>query len=182
MGASSIAAPATARVVNGNLEDNPFMLANGDVIEIGNTAFRFDHAERAGAPAAVASTFDVDRGRGAVDGRRQADAERAPRARAASTGVRAPEDVAAADAHPSAQPEHVPGAAANDRADAADGAAAGVDDAAAADGRFAPIAAQPQAPTLLASEPHSGPMSNMMPAAYPGQPPQGRPLMAGYPQ
>ncbi|MEO8553609.1 MAG: FHA domain-containing protein, partial [Kofleriaceae bacterium] len=29
-------------VVNGNLEDNPFMLANGDVIEIGNTTFRFD--------------------------------------------------------------------------------------------------------------------------------------------
>jgi len=29
-------------VVNGNLEDNPFMLANGDVIEIGTTTFRFD--------------------------------------------------------------------------------------------------------------------------------------------
>lgn len=29
-------------VVNGNLEDNPFMLANGDMIEIGNTTFRFD--------------------------------------------------------------------------------------------------------------------------------------------
>jgi hypothetical protein len=30
-------------VVNGNIEDNPFMLANGDLIEIGNTVFRFEH-------------------------------------------------------------------------------------------------------------------------------------------
>ncbi|HEX4353191.1 MAG TPA: FHA domain-containing protein, partial [Polyangiales bacterium] len=29
-------------VVNGNLEDHPFMLANGDAIEIGNTTFRFE--------------------------------------------------------------------------------------------------------------------------------------------
>ncbi len=29
-------------VVNGNVEDNPFMLASGDVIEIGNTVFRFE--------------------------------------------------------------------------------------------------------------------------------------------
>ncbi|HSD91188.1 MAG TPA: FHA domain-containing protein, partial [Kofleriaceae bacterium] len=29
-------------VVNGNVEDNPFMLANGDLIEIGNTVFRFE--------------------------------------------------------------------------------------------------------------------------------------------
>jgi pSer/pThr/pTyr-binding forkhead associated (FHA) protein len=29
-------------VVNGNVEDNPFMLATGDVIEIGNTVFRFE--------------------------------------------------------------------------------------------------------------------------------------------
>src|SRR5687767_3535682 len=34
-------------VVNGNLEDNPFMLANGDVIEIGNTVFRFDQPNAA---------------------------------------------------------------------------------------------------------------------------------------
>lgn len=34
-------------VVNGNLEDNPFMLANGDVIEIGNTVFRFDQPSAA---------------------------------------------------------------------------------------------------------------------------------------
>ncbi|NVB77541.1 MAG: FHA domain-containing protein [Kofleriaceae bacterium] len=31
-------------VVNGNIEDNPFMLANGDTIEIGNTVFRYEHA------------------------------------------------------------------------------------------------------------------------------------------
>jgi pSer/pThr/pTyr-binding forkhead associated (FHA) protein len=30
-------------LVNGNIEDNPFMLANGDLIEIGNTVFRFEH-------------------------------------------------------------------------------------------------------------------------------------------
>ncbi|MEO8705043.1 MAG: FHA domain-containing protein, partial [Kofleriaceae bacterium] len=30
-------------VVNGNLEDQPFMLANGDTIEIGNTTFKFDN-------------------------------------------------------------------------------------------------------------------------------------------
>ncbi|MGE5187314.1 MAG: FHA domain-containing protein [Acidobacteriota bacterium] len=29
-------------VVNGNIEDNPFMLANGDLVEIGNTIFRFE--------------------------------------------------------------------------------------------------------------------------------------------
>ena len=34
-------------VVNGNIEDNPFMLANGDTIEIGNTTFRFDHPDGA---------------------------------------------------------------------------------------------------------------------------------------
>lgn len=37
-------------VVNGNLEDNPFMLANGDVIEIGNTVFRFDQPNAAPRP------------------------------------------------------------------------------------------------------------------------------------
>lgn len=31
-------------LVNGNVEDAPFMLANGDTIEIGNTIFRFDNA------------------------------------------------------------------------------------------------------------------------------------------
>ncbi len=43
-------------VVNGNIEDNPFMLANGDVIEIGNTQFRFDLPN--GAPRAN-ETMDV---------------------------------------------------------------------------------------------------------------------------
>jgi hypothetical protein len=44
-------------VVNGNLEDNPFMLANGDAIEIGNTTFRF---EQPGVDAKQLETFDVD--------------------------------------------------------------------------------------------------------------------------
>jgi pSer/pThr/pTyr-binding forkhead associated (FHA) protein len=30
-------------LVNGNVEDQPFLLANGDTIEIGNTSFRFDN-------------------------------------------------------------------------------------------------------------------------------------------
>jgi hypothetical protein len=44
-------------VVNGNLEDNPFMLANGDLIEIGNTVFRF---EQANGPARAKDAFGVD--------------------------------------------------------------------------------------------------------------------------
>jgi pSer/pThr/pTyr-binding forkhead associated (FHA) protein len=44
-------------VVNGNLEDNPFMLANGDLIEIGNTVFRFEQANGASRPK---DSFSVD--------------------------------------------------------------------------------------------------------------------------
>jgi pSer/pThr/pTyr-binding forkhead associated (FHA) protein len=44
-------------VVNGNLEDNPFMLANGDTIEIGNTVFRFDQPNAASRPQ---RTMDID--------------------------------------------------------------------------------------------------------------------------
>lgn len=44
-------------VVNGNLEDNPFMLANGDVIEIGNTVFRFDQPNAAARPQ---PTMEID--------------------------------------------------------------------------------------------------------------------------
>jgi len=44
-------------VVNGNLEDNPFMLANGDMIEIGNTVFRFDQPNAAARPQ---RTIDID--------------------------------------------------------------------------------------------------------------------------
>jgi len=49
-------------VVNGNLEDNPFMLANGDVIEIGTTTFRFDFQQ----------TVDEPR-RGSAEGQRGVD-------------------------------------------------------------------------------------------------------------
>jgi hypothetical protein len=45
-------------VVNGNVEDNPFALANGDVIEIGNTTFRFDQASN--ASRAEPAGFDDD--------------------------------------------------------------------------------------------------------------------------
>src|ERR1041385_4131124 len=40
-------------VVNGNVEDNPFMLANGDVIEIGNTVFRFEQEKGPSRPARI---------------------------------------------------------------------------------------------------------------------------------
>jgi hypothetical protein len=46
-------------VVNGNLEDNPFMLANGDMIEIGNTVFRFDQPHAPSRPPQ--RTIDLDR-------------------------------------------------------------------------------------------------------------------------
>jgi pSer/pThr/pTyr-binding forkhead associated (FHA) protein len=45
-------------VVNGNLEDNPFMLAHSDLIEIGNTVFRFDQPNAAARPE---RTVDLDR-------------------------------------------------------------------------------------------------------------------------
>ncbi len=45
-------------VVNGNIEDNPFMLANGDTIEIGNTLMRFDQEN--GAPRAESFHVDID--------------------------------------------------------------------------------------------------------------------------
>jgi hypothetical protein len=45
-------------VVNGNLEDNPFMLATGDIIEIGNTVFRFEQPN--GEPRVSAPTYDLE--------------------------------------------------------------------------------------------------------------------------
>jgi pSer/pThr/pTyr-binding forkhead associated (FHA) protein len=45
-------------VVNGNIEDQPFLLANGDTIEIGNTSFRFDHPNGFARPQAA--TYDID--------------------------------------------------------------------------------------------------------------------------
>jgi hypothetical protein len=45
-------------VVNGNLEDHPFMLANGDAIEIGNTTFRFEQQAIDVQPS-MPETFDV---------------------------------------------------------------------------------------------------------------------------
>jgi hypothetical protein len=47
-------------LINSNLEDQPFLLANGDVIEIGNTVFRFEQANappRAKRP--VAGRYDI---------------------------------------------------------------------------------------------------------------------------
>ncbi|HSK03915.1 MAG TPA: FHA domain-containing protein, partial [Kofleriaceae bacterium] len=50
-------------LVNGNLEDQPFVLANGDLIEIGNTTFRFEQANappRAQRPVPIAGRYDVE--------------------------------------------------------------------------------------------------------------------------
>lgn len=44
-------------LVNGNIEDQPFLLANGDLIEIGNTTFRFEQA--GGTPRPAAGTYDI---------------------------------------------------------------------------------------------------------------------------
>ena len=74
-------------VVNGNLEDHPFMLANGDAIEIGNTIFRL----RAASGGLAADRRNVRRrhrrGR-AVDDRRQAVPEEASRRRHSRTSRR----------------------------------------------------------------------------------------------
>lgn len=45
-------------VVNGTIEDSPFMLANGDTIEIGNTTFRFDLPN--GPPRVSQRTYELD--------------------------------------------------------------------------------------------------------------------------
>ena len=47
-------------VVNGNIEDNPFMLATGDLIEIGNTVFRFEDA--AGPPRRSMQSYELQHG------------------------------------------------------------------------------------------------------------------------
>ncbi len=47
-------------LVNGNLEDQPFMLASGDAIEIGNTTFRFEQMNGKPRPAEHLEEHDVD--------------------------------------------------------------------------------------------------------------------------
>jgi hypothetical protein len=56
-------------VVNGNVEDHPFVLANGDQIEIGNTVFRFEHANghAAARPASVHVEIDLEPPRELLD-------------------------------------------------------------------------------------------------------------------
>jgi outer membrane biosynthesis protein TonB len=50
-------------LINGNLEDQPFVLANGDAIEIGNTVFRFEQANAPPRPpraAPMAGRYDLE--------------------------------------------------------------------------------------------------------------------------
>jgi pSer/pThr/pTyr-binding forkhead associated (FHA) protein/outer membrane biosynthesis protein TonB len=47
-------------IVNGNLEDQPFVLANADVVEIGNTTFRFEQANAPPRiPRPIAGRYDI---------------------------------------------------------------------------------------------------------------------------
>jgi pSer/pThr/pTyr-binding forkhead associated (FHA) protein len=77
-------------LVNGALEDRPFRLANGDLIEIGNTVFRFEQ-EGAHSPVAtpIAGTHDLDdEERSTVAGTPIGAAGTPPRPAAASAGGR----------------------------------------------------------------------------------------------
>ncbi len=76
-------------VVNGNLEDNPFMLANGDVIEIGNTAFRFDQPNAASRPERTVDLGQDDEEPSTVAGKPPRPAEPPP-ASVAEPQVRLP--------------------------------------------------------------------------------------------
>jgi pSer/pThr/pTyr-binding forkhead associated (FHA) protein len=161
-------------VVNGNLEDNPFMLANGDTIEIGNTVFRFDQPE--GAKRRQPSFSEEDEELSTVAGKPlrnelpepepelQPQLRERPKTLPPPTPIR-PRSPSVGFSPPQPPPQQPPASTlplpqmAN----------------------RAPMIAQPQAPTLLASEPVSAPMPAMMPPQYQhGIPP--RPLMAGYPQ
>ena len=63
-------------VINGNVEDNPFMLANGDAIEIGNTTFRFDNPNSMprgsfgglGSNSGISAGFNDNSSRNGFDG------------------------------------------------------------------------------------------------------------------
>jgi len=166
-------------VVNGNIEDNPFMLASGDSIEIGNTVFRFDQPNTAGRPM---NTFDLDMDEelSTVAGKpmrndlpepepagreREREAMYArPKTLPPPTPIR-PRSPSTFPAQPQMMAPLVQPASTMPLPQMS--------------GR-APLASQPQVPTLLASEPHSAPMG--IPSTFPGQAPPQRPLMAGYPQ
>lgn len=165
-------------VVNGNVEDNPFMLASGDTIEIGNTVFRFDQPNTAGRPM---NTFDVDMdeelstvaGKPLRNDLPEPEASHEPmyarpktlppptpiRPRSPSTFPAPPHMMAPLVQPASTMP--LPQMA----------------------GR-APLATQPQpqSPTLLAGEPHSAPIGSPIATTFPGHPLPQRPLMANYPQ
>ena len=128
-------------VVNGNVEDNPFMLANGDTIEIGNTVFRFDQPNAAGRPM---NTFDVDMDEelSTVAGKPMRNDRSGARARPARARVMyaRPKTLPPPTPIRPRSPSTFPAPPQHDGA--APAAAARVDDAAAADG--GPCAAMPR--------------------------------------
>jgi hypothetical protein len=152
-------------VVNGNLEDNPFMLANGDVIEIGNTVFRFDAPD---GPRRGVSSYDDDEEMSTVAGKPMRSEEPAPVAAAPSRPKTLPPPTPIRPRSPSSFP--VPPIAA----------------AAPQPASTLPLPqmanrAPAAAPTLLAADPISQPTA--MPQPFAAPPAATRPpLLAGYPQ
>ncbi len=147
-------------VVNGNLEDNPFMLANGDVIEIGTTTFRFDFL-----------TAAVPRPRPQLDGFGSDDDEMSTVAGKPLNAAKTIDSVDVQLETPSRvapvppRPKTLPPPAIRARAPSSHGAYP------------QPPSLGPQAPTMLAAEPLRNLAPVPMAPMYGGYPQQG-----GYPQ
>ncbi|HSN27071.1 MAG TPA: FHA domain-containing protein [Kofleriaceae bacterium] len=162
-------------VVNGNVEDNPFMLASGDAIEIGNTVFRFEQPN--GAPRRFSSYSDEEEELSTVAGkvvRHELPDPEAPAAhdvpmpRAAHPrGKTLPPPTPLRPRSPSTFPAPMPPIVSPQPASTLPQMA----------GR-APIAS---APTMLAAEP-SAPMPAMQPLSQPYPAAQPRALFNDYPQ
>lgn len=159
-------------VVNGNVEDNPFMLASGDAIEIGNTVFRFE--QQNGAPRRFASYSDEEEELSTVAGKViRNDVEPDPPAQPVHSRPktlppptplrpRSPSTFPAQPMPPSVAPQP-----------------ASTMPMPQMSGR-APMASQ--SPTLLAADPVSAPMQAMQPLSQPYPVPQQRAVFADYPQ
>ncbi len=163
-------------VVNGNVEDNPFMLASGDAIEIGNTVFRFEQPN--GAPRRFASYSDEDEELSTVAGKvvrhdlpepEAPAAHDAPMPRSAQPrGKTLPPPTPIRPRSPSAFPAPMPPIVSPQAASMPLPQMSG----------RAPIASAPQ---MLAAEP-SAPMPAMQPLSQPYAVAQPRALFNDYPQ
>ena len=159
-------------VVNGNVEDNPFMLASGDAIEIGNTVFRFEQPN--GAPRRFASYSEEDEEMSTVAGKViRNDLEPDPPAVPVQSRPKTlPPPTPIRPRSPSTFPvQPMPPILAPQPASTLP--------LPQMSGR-APMASQ--APTMLASDPVSAPMQAMQPLSQPYPVPQQRAVFADYPQ